>query len=163
MIQRLLEGTLDLAIMYRPGQPPGLTIEHLFDEEFVLVTSVPARSRRHPSNYVFVDWGPDFQAEHAAAYPRADQHGRQSGPRLAGPRLSAGQRGLRLFPAAAGSSTTSTGAACAFRPGRASSAIRSTWSIRRPATRRPSSRSCDGLRGAAERWRRESVIVTMQG
>ena len=24
MIQRLLEGTLDLAIMYRPGQPPGL-------------------------------------------------------------------------------------------------------------------------------------------
>ena len=46
MIQRLLEGTLDLAIMYRPGQPPGLTIEHLFDEEFVLVTSAPARSRR---------------------------------------------------------------------------------------------------------------------
>lgn len=69
MIQRLLEGTLDLAIMYQPGQPPGLTIEHLFDEEFVLVTSVPARSRRHPTDYVFVDWGPDFQAEHAAAYP----------------------------------------------------------------------------------------------
>lgn len=69
MIQRLLEGTLDLAIMYQPGQPPGLTIEHLFDEEFVLVTSAPARSRRHPSNYVFVDWGPDFQADHAAAYP----------------------------------------------------------------------------------------------
>jgi len=69
MIQRLLEGTLDLAVMYRPGQPPGLTIEHLFDEEFVLVTSAPARSRRTESNYVFVDWGPDFQAEHAAAYP----------------------------------------------------------------------------------------------
>src|SRR6476469_1045721 len=51
MIQRLLEGTLDLAIMYRPGQPPGLTIEHLFDEEFVLVTSAPARSRRTESNY----------------------------------------------------------------------------------------------------------------
>ena len=45
MIQRLLEGTLDLAIMYRPGQPPGLTIEHLFDEEFVLVTSCPGRRR----------------------------------------------------------------------------------------------------------------------
>src|SRR6185503_9779687 len=69
MIQRLLEGTLDRAVMYRPGQPPGLTIEHLFDEEFVLVTSVPARSRRHPSDYVFVGWGPDSQAEHAAAYP----------------------------------------------------------------------------------------------
>ncbi|HJZ30368.1 MAG TPA: LysR family transcriptional regulator [Hyphomicrobiaceae bacterium] len=68
MIQRLLEGTLDLAIMYRPGQPPGLTIEHLFDEEFVLVTSSSAR-RRHASDYVLVDWGPEFQAEHAAAYP----------------------------------------------------------------------------------------------
>ena len=69
MIQRLLEGTLDLAVMYRPGQPPGLTIEHLYDEKFVLVTSAPSRSRLHPSNYVFIDWGPDFQAEHAAAYP----------------------------------------------------------------------------------------------
>jgi LysR family transcriptional regulator, flagellar master operon regulator len=69
MIQRMLEGTLDLAVMYRPGQPPGLTTEHLFDEEFVLVTSVPARGRRNLNNYVFVDWGPEFQAEHASAYP----------------------------------------------------------------------------------------------
>jgi DNA-binding transcriptional LysR family regulator len=68
MIQRLLEGTLDLAVMYRPGQPPGMTIEHLFDEEFVLVTSASGR-RRHASDYVLVDWGPEFQAEHAAAYP----------------------------------------------------------------------------------------------
>lgn len=67
MIQRLLEGTLDLAIMYRPGQPPGLTVEHLFDEDFVLVSSAPPGSRRQ--SYVFFDWGEEFQAEHAAAYP----------------------------------------------------------------------------------------------
>ena len=42
--QRLIEGTLDLAIMYRPIQPPGHTVEHLFDEEFVLVTSGAAAS-----------------------------------------------------------------------------------------------------------------------
>src|ERR1700704_6990852 len=69
MIQRLLEGTLDLAVMYRPTQPPGLTIEHLFDEEFVLVTSVPPQQRRSSTDYVFIDWGPDFQQDHAAAYP----------------------------------------------------------------------------------------------
>jgi DNA-binding transcriptional LysR family regulator len=69
LIQRLLEGTLDLAVMYRPMQPPGLMIEHLFDEEFVLVTSVPATQRRTSTDYVFVDWGPDFQQDHAAAYP----------------------------------------------------------------------------------------------
>jgi DNA-binding transcriptional LysR family regulator len=74
MIQRLLEGTLDLAVMYQPGQPPGFTIEHLFDEEFVLVTSAPGR-RRHQSDYVFVDWGPDFQADHAAAYPELSNTG----------------------------------------------------------------------------------------
>ena len=42
LTQRLIEGTLDLAVMYRPLQPPGHTIEHLFDEEFVLVTSAKA-------------------------------------------------------------------------------------------------------------------------
>ena len=42
LTQRLIEGTLDLAVMYRPIQPPGYVIEHLFDEEFVLVTSAPA-------------------------------------------------------------------------------------------------------------------------
>jgi LysR family transcriptional regulator, flagellar master operon regulator len=69
MIQRLLEGTFDLAVMYEPGQPPGFTIEHLFDEEFVLVTSAPTSQRRTSTDYVFVDWGPDFQKDHAAAYP----------------------------------------------------------------------------------------------
>ena len=65
--QRLLEGTLDLAVMYRPGQSPGLTMEHLFDEHFVLVTSAPPGSRRQ--NYVFFDWGEEFQAEHADVFP----------------------------------------------------------------------------------------------
>ena len=68
LTRRLVEGTLDLAVLYRPAQPPGLVIEHLFDEEFVLVTSAPANSRRTP-DYVFIDWGPEFQEDHAAAYP----------------------------------------------------------------------------------------------
>jgi DNA-binding transcriptional LysR family regulator len=66
LTQRLIEGTLDLAVMYRPSQPPGHVIEHLFDEEFVLVTSARARGA---NDYVFVDWGADFQQDHAAAYP----------------------------------------------------------------------------------------------
>lgn len=67
--QRLIEGTLDLAVMYRPVQPPGHVVEHLFDEEFVLVTSTKPTARRAASDYIFVDWGPDFQQDHAAAYP----------------------------------------------------------------------------------------------
>jgi len=69
LTQRLLEGTLDLAVMYRPVQPPGLAIEHLFDEEFVLVTSAHGSGRRTAQDYVFVEWGPDFKLDHAAAYP----------------------------------------------------------------------------------------------
>ncbi|MDX2306762.1 MAG: LysR family transcriptional regulator [Hyphomicrobium sp.] len=69
LTQRLTEGTLDLAVMYRPIQPPGHTIEHLFDEEFVLVSSGRAGTRRGSSDYVFINWGTDFQQDHAAAYP----------------------------------------------------------------------------------------------
>ena len=73
--QRLIEGTLDLAVMYRPIQPPGHVVEHLFNEEFVLVTSAKPSSRRSSSDYVFVDWGPDFQQDHAAAYPELTNTG----------------------------------------------------------------------------------------
>ena len=67
--QRLVEGTLDLAVLYRPVQLPGFTIEHLFDEEFVLVSSAQSGSRRANTDYVFIDWGIDFQQDHAAAVP----------------------------------------------------------------------------------------------
>ncbi len=94
LTQRLIEGTLDLAVMYRPTQPPGHVIEHLFDEEFVLVTSTPARGT---SDYVFVDWGFDFQQDHAAAFPELANPGPQPRSRLDQPRLPPRQRGLRLF------------------------------------------------------------------
>lgn len=67
--QRLIEGTLDLAILYRPSPPPGLTIEHLFDEEFVLVSTTKTGARRGSSDYLLVDWGPDFLQDHAVAFP----------------------------------------------------------------------------------------------
>ncbi len=69
LTQRLVEGTLDLAVMYRPNQPAGFVAEHLFDEQFVLVTNARAPLRRDASDYVFIDWGADFQQDHAAAYP----------------------------------------------------------------------------------------------
>ncbi len=75
LTQRLLEGTLDLAVVYRPIQPPGLIVEHLFDEEFVLVTGGPAQGRRGSTDYVFVNWGPDFQLDHASAHPELSSPG----------------------------------------------------------------------------------------
>lgn len=69
LTQRMLDGTMDMAIMYRAVQLPGIVSEHLFDEEFVLVTSVKAGQRRRASDYVFFDWGAEFELDHATAFP----------------------------------------------------------------------------------------------
>lgn len=71
LMQRLVEGTIDIALMYRPTQRPGLVLEHIYDEELVLVTS--DKNFRQPGerpgpNYVLVNWGPEFLSDHAAAY-----------------------------------------------------------------------------------------------
>lgn len=64
--QGMLEGTLDLAILYRPLNYSGLVCEHLFDEEMVQVTSVKAGARRSSHDYVALDWGPDFELDQVA-------------------------------------------------------------------------------------------------
>ncbi len=69
LMDQLIEGTLDLAVMYRPANRPGLIIEHLFDEELVLVAGAHSHERRPRSDYVFVNWGPEFKADHALAFP----------------------------------------------------------------------------------------------
>jgi LysR family transcriptional regulator, flagellar master operon regulator len=69
LMDRLIEGTLDLAVMYRPGVRPGLIIQHLFDEELVLASSAEPVGLQALSDYVFVNWGPEFKADHAMAFP----------------------------------------------------------------------------------------------
>ncbi|CAN0471867.1 unnamed protein product, partial [Phaeothamnion confervicola] len=85
LTQRLLEGTLDLAVMYRPVPPPGLILEHLFDEVMVLVSSAKAGNRRSAPDYLSIDWGPEFEIDHATAFP---------GQRHPGLRLDLGSGGL---------------------------------------------------------------------
>jgi LysR family transcriptional regulator, flagellar master operon regulator len=68
LMRRMIEGTLDLSLMYTPRHSSGLQIEHLFDETLVLVTSDPQRTRLDDS-YVYVNWGPTFYAQHQKAYP----------------------------------------------------------------------------------------------
>jgi len=68
LMRRLIEGTLDIGIMYTPQHSPGLQIERLFDETLVLLTTDPGRTWRH-HDYVHVDWGPAFHAQHSNRYP----------------------------------------------------------------------------------------------
>lgn len=68
LMRRLIEGTLDIGLMYTPSHAPGLVVEHLFDETLVLVSS--RRDTRWPDDdYIYVDWGPGFYAKHRENYP----------------------------------------------------------------------------------------------
>jgi DNA-binding transcriptional LysR family regulator len=68
LMRHLIEGSLDIGLMYTPSHSPGLAVEHLFDEKLVLVSS--RRDDVKPEeDYVYVEWGPGFYAQHAQSYP----------------------------------------------------------------------------------------------
>lgn len=68
---QLNEGTLDLAVMYRPQNTSGLAVEQLFEDEFVLVSS-DSDTGTDPfgENYVLIDWGFEFRAHHLLNFPQ---------------------------------------------------------------------------------------------
>lgn len=68
LMPRLIEGTLDIGLMYTPTHSPGLIVEHLFDETLILVSSRP-NDQGPREGYVYIDWGPGFYAQHAQHYP----------------------------------------------------------------------------------------------
>jgi DNA-binding transcriptional LysR family regulator len=68
LMRRLVEGTLDIGVMYTPSHAPGLVVEHLFDETLVLV-STRAGTRLPGDDYIYVEWGPGFYAKHREHYP----------------------------------------------------------------------------------------------
>ena len=73
LMQGLVEGRLDIGVMYTPESRPGLKVEFLLEETLVLVSTdlrKRARSLTGPGpNYVYVDWGPEFYARHSASFP----------------------------------------------------------------------------------------------
>lgn len=71
LMQELIGGGMDLALMYTPSHQPGLVVEHLFDETLLLVSSRPDETEP-PEDYVYVEWGPSFQMQHTQAYPAAE-------------------------------------------------------------------------------------------
>jgi DNA-binding transcriptional LysR family regulator len=64
----LVEGRIDVGVMYTPQSRPGLSVELLIAEELVLVSSAAADAHLG-AHYVYVDWGPEFFAKHNAAFP----------------------------------------------------------------------------------------------
>jgi DNA-binding transcriptional LysR family regulator len=68
LMRGLIEGRMDVGLMYTPQHNPGLQIEHLFDERLVLMTTDPDKPWPN-EDYIYVDWGPAFYAQHTSSYP----------------------------------------------------------------------------------------------
>ena len=71
IIHQLLEGGLDIAIMYMPQTRTGLVIDKLFEDKLILVSTATDRGGPGDADYVYIDWGPEFQGEHAIAFADA--------------------------------------------------------------------------------------------
>lgn len=69
LVQMMMEGSLDLAITYRPELRPGLQVHELFEEELVMVAVDEDLSTDFDDRYVYIDWGSEFAAHHNAAFP----------------------------------------------------------------------------------------------
>jgi DNA-binding transcriptional LysR family regulator len=69
LMQRLIEGRIDIGVMYTPQSRPGLNVELLFEERLVFVSSSPTSEPKPGKGYVYIDWGPEFFAKHSVSFP----------------------------------------------------------------------------------------------
>lgn len=65
LMRQLVDGIIDLAVMYEPRRLPGLIVEELLADDLVLVsTQAPQSDVDWRAGYVYVDWGDDFRKVH---------------------------------------------------------------------------------------------------
>jgi DNA-binding transcriptional LysR family regulator len=68
IMQGLVQGSIDIGLMYTPENRPGLGIEYLFDESLWLV-STRADGKWQDEHYVHIGWGPEFEVQFTTYYP----------------------------------------------------------------------------------------------
>lgn len=68
LLDRVQDGSLDVAVLYNPSQRPELVLELITEEKLVLVTTAED-GRVSQDTYVYVDWGGPFSASHETAFP----------------------------------------------------------------------------------------------
>ena len=71
----LVEGIVQVGLMYTPQLRPGLSAQKVMEEELVLAASWQACIAEIAESYVFVDWGPEFVHAHALELPELTNPG----------------------------------------------------------------------------------------
>lgn len=68
-LSRLLsEGLVDIAVLHEPRLRVDIGVEHLMDDELVLVTADPGGA--YADRYIYVDWGENYADKHTQLMPR---------------------------------------------------------------------------------------------
>ncbi|WP_417525248.1 LysR family transcriptional regulator [Marinovum sp.] len=71
----LIEGIVQIGLIYTPQLRPGLIASKVLDEELVLAASWDASLDEIGDAYLFVDWGPEFVHAHALELPNLTNPG----------------------------------------------------------------------------------------
>ena len=69
LMQALIDGRANIGVMYTPQARPGLTVEPLLEETLVMVSTRAEPPSEPEGDYVYVDWGPEFFAQHSLSFP----------------------------------------------------------------------------------------------
>lgn len=69
LMSALIEGRANIGVMYTPQARPGLRIEPIFEERLVMASTQKNPAAEPGRDYVYVDWGPEFFAQHSLAFP----------------------------------------------------------------------------------------------
>jgi DNA-binding transcriptional LysR family regulator len=72
LMRHLIEGTLDIGLMYSPTHSSGLIVEQLFNETLVLVSTRPD-DEGPGDDYIYIEWGPGFYHQHTQSYPSLER------------------------------------------------------------------------------------------
>ncbi len=76
LLEKVQNGSLDMAVLYDPPTQGGATVvELLTEEKLVMVTSSPDGAAGTVERYIHVDWGSSFEASHQAAFPEFTSRG----------------------------------------------------------------------------------------
>ena len=75
LTRRLIDGTLDVAIMLEPAQLDIMQIRAIATVDFIFVSSEPGldADRALEGNYIYVDWGLSFALDHRRTFPDAPE------------------------------------------------------------------------------------------
>lgn len=70
VLDQISNGTVDIGIIYIPRALPGLVINRLYDEKFILISTEQTNlAEIEFSDYTFIDWSPHFKKIHLDLLP----------------------------------------------------------------------------------------------